>query len=88
MPVVEIHEHIESSPDQVWALISDIKKAPEWVTFMRELVSTTDNPVREGTVYRELQGARAADFPNVVPDRSEIRRAGSVSIRRSSASYG
>jgi uncharacterized protein YndB with AHSA1/START domain len=53
MPVVEIHEHIDSSPDQVWALISDIEKAPEWVTVMRELVSTTDNPVREGTVYRE-----------------------------------
>jgi uncharacterized protein YndB with AHSA1/START domain len=78
MPVVEIHEHIDLSPDQVWALISDIEKAPEWVTVMRELVSTTDNPVREGTVYRE----RSKVGPGV-PRRSGTSRAATPHTSRS-----
>ena len=54
MPEVRITKYIEASPAQVWNTISDIERAPEWVTVMKELISTTENPVTEGTVYREL----------------------------------
>ncbi|MFH5832070.1 SRPBCC family protein [Halalkalibaculum sp. DA3122] len=53
MPRVEIKKHIQASQEQVWECISDIEKAPEWVVVMKSLVETTENPVREGTVYRE-----------------------------------
>ncbi len=54
MAKVEITKHINASPQKVWDFISDVEKAPEWVTVMQSLVETTDNPVKEGTVYREL----------------------------------
>lgn len=53
MPKVEIREKIEATPSKVWNVISDIKKAPEWVVVMKSLEHTTDNPVKKGTVYRE-----------------------------------
>jgi carbon monoxide dehydrogenase subunit G len=53
MAKVEITKHINTSPQKVWDFISDVEKAPEWVTVMQSLVETTDNPVKEGTVYRE-----------------------------------
>ncbi len=53
MRTVEIIEAINASPQQVWDYISDIEKAPQWVTVMQSLVETTDNPVKEGTVYTE-----------------------------------
>lgn len=54
MPVVEITRHIEAPPSEVWSFVSDIYKVPEWVTVTEEMIETTDNPVRKGTVYREL----------------------------------
>lgn len=53
MPKVAIEKKINAPPDKVWDFISDIEKAPEWVVVMQSLEDTTDNPVREGTVYRE-----------------------------------
>lgn len=53
MPKVEIETEIEAPQKQVWEFISDIEKAPEWVAVMNALIETTDNPVKEGTVYRE-----------------------------------
>lgn len=54
MPVVELRERIDAPVEVVWGLCSDIVRAPEWVTVMRELVETTENPVVEGTTYTEL----------------------------------
>ena len=53
MPKVKIVQEIRSPQQQVWEFISDIEKAPGWVVVMKSLVSTTENPVQEGTVYRE-----------------------------------
>lgn len=53
MPKVEIEQPIRASREKVWEVISDIEKAPEWVTVMKSLVETTENPVEKGTVYRE-----------------------------------
>lgn len=53
MPKVEIEKSIKAPQEKVWDFISDIEKAPQWVVVMKSLVDTTDNPVREGTVYRE-----------------------------------
>jgi carbon monoxide dehydrogenase subunit G len=53
MPKVEIVQRIHSPQKQVWEFICDIEKAPEWVAVMESLLKTTDNPVREGTVYWE-----------------------------------
>ncbi|MDX1642551.1 MAG: SRPBCC family protein [Balneolaceae bacterium] len=53
MPKVAIEKEIEAPQQQVWEFISDIEKAPQWVEVMMSLVHTTENPVQEGTVYRE-----------------------------------
>lgn len=53
MPKVEITKRIKAPQKQVWEFISDIEKAPEWVAVMKSLIHTTENPVKEGTVYRE-----------------------------------
>ncbi len=53
MPKVEIAKPIHATQEKVWNFVSDIEKAPEWVVVMKSLVDTTENPVREGTVYRE-----------------------------------
>lgn len=53
MPKVEIIKPIDATQEKVWSFVSDIEKAPEWVVVMKSLVDTTENPVREGTVYRE-----------------------------------
>lgn len=54
MPKVEIEKTIKAPQKQVWEFISDIEEAPKWVSVMIALVDTTENPVQEGTVYREI----------------------------------
>jgi len=53
MRKVEIIEHIKAKPEEVWAYISDIEQAPNWVVVMQSLIETTDNPVKKGTIYKE-----------------------------------
>lgn len=53
MNTVEIHRHIEAPPAQVWSLISDVHRVPEWATMTEELLETSANPIQEGTIYRE-----------------------------------
>ncbi|MDZ7694298.1 MAG: SRPBCC family protein [Balneolaceae bacterium] len=53
MPRVEIGKVINAPQQQVWEFISDIERAPEWVVVMKSLEETTENPVQQGTVYRE-----------------------------------
>lgn len=54
MPKIKIVQRIESPQKQVWEFISDIEKAPEWVVVMKSLLATTENPLKKGTVYREV----------------------------------
>ena len=53
MNTVEIHRHIEAPPGQIWSLISDIRRVREWATMTEELIETSENPLQEGSVYRE-----------------------------------
>lgn len=63
MPQIRIVEHIEASPETVWGLISDIRKGPEWVTVMEDVVYVSDEQTAAGTVYREVS--------KIGPSRSE-----------------
>lgn len=53
MKKIEIVQKINAPVKEVWDYISDIKSAPDWVVVMNSLVSTTDNPVKLNTVYKE-----------------------------------
>ncbi len=53
MPRIEIREYIQAPPEQVWTFLSDIRRGPEWVTVMKEVLSVSDEPLRQGSSYRE-----------------------------------
>ena len=53
MPQVEFIEYIQAPPQAVWDFISDIRRGPEWVTVMKEVLFVSDGPVKKGSVYRE-----------------------------------
>lgn len=61
MPLFETRSHIDAPVADVWAFISDLEKAPEWIVVMEELVHTSHNPVQEGTTYRERSNVGPAD---------------------------
>ena len=54
MPVFKATEFIDAPPQTVWDLICDLRRGPEYVDVMLELVYASDDPVKVGTVYREL----------------------------------
>ncbi|MAS32425.1 MAG: hypothetical protein CL610_00375 [Anaerolineaceae bacterium] len=54
MPVFRTTEYINASPQTVWDVICDLRRGPEYVDVMLELVYVSDDPVKVGTVYREL----------------------------------
>lgn len=54
MPTISISQQIEAPPEQVWSFISDLRRGPEYVTVMKELLYVSDEPIKQGTVYREL----------------------------------
>lgn len=54
MPEVKISKHIKAPAHHVWDFISDIKRGPEWVTVMKEVLYVSDEPLKEGSIYREL----------------------------------
>ena len=53
MPVFKATEYIDAPPQTVWDLICDLRRGPEYVDVMLELVFASDDPVKVGTVYRE-----------------------------------
>lgn len=53
MPQVKIEEYIDAPPQHVWSFISDIRRGPEWVTVMKEVLHVSEKPLREGSTYRE-----------------------------------
>ncbi len=53
MPRVEFIAHIHAPPQAVWDFISDIRRGPEWVTVMKEVLFVSDEPIKKDSVYRE-----------------------------------
>lgn len=53
MPQIEIVEHIQVPPERVWNFISDIRRGPEWVTVMKEVLYVSEGELGKGSVYRE-----------------------------------
>lgn len=53
MRTVEFERHINASPVSVWSFISDVERVPEWATMTEEVLETSNNPLQEGSVYRE-----------------------------------
>jgi carbon monoxide dehydrogenase subunit G len=53
MPNVKISEHIEAPLQRVWDFISDIRRGPEWVTVMKEVLYVSDGALKKGSIYRE-----------------------------------
>jgi hypothetical protein len=44
---------VEAPLRDVWALVSDVERCPEWIHFVTVTTPVTDGPTREGTVYKE-----------------------------------
>ncbi len=53
MPQVEYIKHINAQPENVWNFISDIRRGPEWVEVMEKVLYVSDEPLKEGSSYRE-----------------------------------
>ena len=47
---------IKASPEQVWALMSDAERFPEWVVFTERMVETPEGALGLGSSYREYGG--------------------------------
>ena len=56
MPRLEMAREIKASPEQVWALLSDVKRYPEWVVFTERMVETPEGALGVGSSYREYGG--------------------------------
>ena len=54
MPRIHRTEHIQASPQAVWDLMCDIRRGPEWVTVMLEVLHVSEGPIGKGSSYREL----------------------------------
>lgn len=53
MPIIEISQRITAPPQQVWDFISDVRRGPQWVTVMEEVLHVSNEPLKEGSMYRE-----------------------------------
>ena len=49
---VQIEAEINRPAADVWAMISDFTRLPEWLDEFLEVVQVSDGPVGEGTVFR------------------------------------
>src|SRR5262245_24616060 len=48
----EIAVEINRSPDEVWALVSNAERLPEWLEDFEAVVKESEGPVGRGTVFR------------------------------------
>jgi uncharacterized protein YndB with AHSA1/START domain len=53
MPTISESIYVEVPRERVWAFITDVKRCPEWLHFVLEILDISEGPVGEGTVYRE-----------------------------------
>jgi carbon monoxide dehydrogenase subunit G len=63
MPTIRETIHVGAPQEQVWAFISDVKRCPEWLHFVRDVFDVSGGPVDEGTVYHER--AKSGPFDSV-----------------------
>ena len=56
MPRIVTSRTMKATPDQVWDLIDDAKRWPEWVEVIDRMVDLPDGELREGSEYREAGG--------------------------------
>jgi hypothetical protein len=49
---VEVRADVERPAGEVWAMVSDATRLPEWLGEFEEVVQLGDGPVGEGTVFR------------------------------------
>ena len=68
MPQVEITKHINAQPENVWNFISDIRRGPEWVAVMENVLYVSDEPLKKGSSYRDETMLRATLIMEVSPE--------------------
>jgi uncharacterized membrane protein len=54
MPLAESEILIEAPPEEVWALISDLERGPDWSVVTLECTLTSDGPPGPGCTYRSV----------------------------------
>jgi uncharacterized protein YndB with AHSA1/START domain len=54
MPLAESEILIAAQPEEVWALISDLERGPEWSVVTLECTLTSDGPPGPGCTYRSV----------------------------------
>jgi uncharacterized protein YndB with AHSA1/START domain len=54
MPRAESEVFIAASPEEVWAVISDLERGPEWSVVTLECQLTSDGPPGLGCTYRSV----------------------------------
>lgn len=61
---MEIAVEIERPSEDVWAIVSNAERLPEWLQEFETVVKESDGPVGRGTVYRYTlaPGHRSATF--------------------------
>lgn len=56
VPRVQSTVRVEASPEEVWEILIDVDRWPDWVAFTDEVTYVSEGPFGEGTVYRERSG--------------------------------
>jgi uncharacterized protein YndB with AHSA1/START domain len=54
MPVAKSEILIAATPEEVWVLISDLERGPEWSVVTLECTLTSDGPPGPGCTYRSV----------------------------------
>ncbi len=81
MPVAESEVLIAAPPEEVWALISDLERGPEWSVVTLECTLTSDGPPGLGCTYRSVSRFVASkittehEIVEWVPPRKMVTRA-------------
>ena len=63
MPTVADSIYVEAPREVVWGVVSDMRRYPEWIHFVREVFDVNGEPMEKGTTYRER--AKPGPFESV-----------------------
>jgi uncharacterized protein YndB with AHSA1/START domain len=80
MPVAESEVLIAAPPEEVWALISDLERGPEWSVVTLECTLTSGGPPGPGCTYRSVSRFAASkittehEIAEWVPPRRMVTR--------------
>lgn len=53
MPTVADSIHLDAPPEVAWELLSDVRRYPQWIHFVREVFDVSGETMRAGLTYRE-----------------------------------